>query len=836
MLEGNETAEVAADAAAAGVVNNDGTSSNNDAANSARNENVEVSSSPAAQEVPTPMLQQQPPLVVEQSGQNSIRLTFSRRPHPQPQPQPTGEDIAATSAAAAAAGEQPAVPGIPTAPVPPLDNSNNNLRQRRSVTIPIRMGNGQPIRVGPGSSLRFNIPVPPAIALARQQLQQQQMNMRGAANGNRNNNPTINGNPHHRHVHLARLQPQLLPEAQQEWNDLDSSGNGNNNNADPIASSTTDSTAAAAADQKEDNGDDDKYNAFKCAICYEIMDEPVGCGKCSARFCVSCLQRVAELSNLQHRQHQHVSQHRQQQQEQQQPQQQQQQQSSNNSGNTNNSPPLPRCPVCRSEMASPESLLRDTELKKRMDLAPPIPCRFNGCPDRLKLTQIAAHEATACLHVKLQCRYQLFGCAWKGKRGDLSRHEQNDCQLAKVSGLVDRLRQTQAECFHRMAHLNQSMNMHSSVIEIQRLREANQMSTSNYIQVCHYTYLLMCCTPRLLITKDTWAPFFDNAKGRAAVSNFFTMLPTGILMLKTMAASYQQVLRSSLTPLETEEELLEMLDGTLYLLILACLGVILGLCFFADSGGPEQWQSLPIPLPRRWFPTPRNTHVLLYSAIFAVAAAHAFALEFSVNAFHASLSWYFLCLASTLFPAMVLSLSEAVDVLPGVATTNADTIKRVLTTGRATGPVWIGLRYSPCVVAFGIVPCIDAAVMLYLTKIVLKKFLWNLEDELLSRIPRPALYAYAGVRLAVKAPAFADVNLIRSLDFLFVAVAVVLVNLMMLFLVKYGILAGTGIFNQSRARVMSRTHTEMVSVVDYHGAGIAAFGFLCVVLGAIATT
>ena len=827
MSEGNEAAELAA------AENNDGNISNNnndDNVASTDNEgNVQI-----APEVPTPMMQQHPPPVAEQTGQNSIRLTFSR--HPRPQPQPTGED----TAAAAAADEQPAVTGIPTAPVPPLGhsngNSNNNLRQRRSVTIPLRMGNGQPIRVGPGSSLRFNIPVPPATAMAFARHQQQQINMNGTANGNRNINPPIN--PQHRHVHLARLQPQLLPEAQQEWNDLESSINGNGNDATAAATSTTDDNATDA-DKKEGSDADDKYNAFKCAVCYEIMDEPVGCGKCSARFCFSCLQRVAELSNLQHRQQQHVQQHRQQQQQQQpqqQQQQQQQQQAGNDSAINNNSPPLPRCPVCRSEMASPESLLRDTELKKRMDLALPIPCRFKGCPDRLKLTQIAAHEATACLHIKLQCRYQPFGCAWKGKRGDLSRHEENDCQLAKVSGLVDRLRQTQAECFHRMAHLNQNMNMHTSVIEMQRLREANQMSTSNYIQVCHYVHLLMCCTPRLLVTKDIWAPFYNNAKGRAAVSNFFTMLPTGILMLKTMAASYQQVLRSSLTPLETEEELLEMLDGTLYLLILACLGVILGLCFFADSGGPEQWQSLPIPLPRRWFPTPRNTHVLLYSAIFAVTAAQAFAFEFSVNAFHASLSWYFLCLASTLFPAMVLSMSEAVNSLPGLTHTNADTIKRVLTTGRATGPVWIGLRYSPCIVAVGIVPCIDAAVILYLgSKAVLKKLLWNLEDELLSRIPRPVLYAYAGVRLAVKAPNFADVNWIRGLDSLFVAVAIILVNLMMLILVKYGVLAGAGIVNQSRARVMNTSSPNMLRV-DYHGAGIAAFGSLCLVLGAIATT
>ena len=190
-----------------------------------------------------------------------------------------------------------------------------------------------------------------------------------------------------------------------------------------------------------------------------------------------------------------------------------------------------------------------------------------------------------------------------------------------------------------------------------------------------------------------------------------------------------------------------MIDGILYLLIYTCLSITIGLCFFADSGGPEQWQKLPIPLPRRWFPNPRNTDVVLYATIFALVATQAFAFEFSVNAFQASLSWFFLCLASTLFPAMLLSMSEEVNALPGVITTNANTIKRTIATGRATAPVWIGLRFSPCVVAFGVVPCFDAAVMLYFGKQLMKQMQRNLEDEIFSRVPRSVLYFYCGVRM-----------------------------------------------------------------------------------------
>lgn len=637
-----------------------------------------------------------------------------------------------------------------------------------------------------------------------------------------------------RGFHLPRLQPVILPESEQEWNDLDDNTNDTTTtrNADNTVNDNEDGTP-------QNKNDDDTYNPFKCGICYEIMNDPAGCGKCSARFCFSCLLRVSELSVLQHRQQQHVQQYHQQQ-----PgglpanaANTTQATNTTNTITSSSSTPSARCPVCRSKIDDPEDIVRDNELRQRMELAPPTQCRFKGCAERLRLTQIAQHE-TSCPHVLLSCRHLNFGCQWKGTRGDLAQHEQQECHLEKISALVTKLRGTQAETFHRIAHLEQNVAMQSAVIELLRLREANQMSTSNYIQGCQYTHLLLCCTPRFLITKDVWAPFFNNTKGRATLSNFWILLPTNILMMKTMANAYQQLLFSSSTPLETEEELLEMVDGILYFLIVVCLGIIIGICFFADFGTAEEWQMLPIPLPRRWFPARTKTHVLLYAATFAVVAAHTFAFEFSGNAFRATMTWLALCLTSTLFPAIVMSMAEAISALPTTIMADPGTFQRILSMGRTAAATWLGLCYSPCIVTFGPLPCIDAVVLLCLCEDGLKKILparlWSLKDEVLSNIPLQALYVYGGARLAIKAPEFASLTLIQSFDFVLVSLVVVVIKLMLLENIKIGIRVGIFITSQSRARVVNQNANLLKS--EYHGAGVAMFGLWCLLLGAISTT
>ena len=67
----------------------------------------------------------------------------------------------------------------------------------------------------------------------------------------------------------------------------------------PLSASVTSSRNQTAANLRGDSTiqnerveDPPEFERYKCEICYEYMNDPVGCGKCASRFCRACLQRV----------------------------------------------------------------------------------------------------------------------------------------------------------------------------------------------------------------------------------------------------------------------------------------------------------------------------------------------------------------------------------------------------------------------------------------------------------------------------------------------------------------------------------------------------------------
>ena len=41
---------------------------------------------------------------------------------------------------------------------------------------------------------------------------------------------------------------------------------------------------------------DESLDRFKCGICFDCIDDPVGCGTCVYRFCRKCLEQVSGSS------------------------------------------------------------------------------------------------------------------------------------------------------------------------------------------------------------------------------------------------------------------------------------------------------------------------------------------------------------------------------------------------------------------------------------------------------------------------------------------------------------------------------------------------------------
>ncbi|CAB9499528.1 TRAF-type zinc finger [Seminavis robusta] len=612
--------------------------------------------------------------------------------------------------------------------------------------------------------------------------------------GNNNNNPQQprrhGPHPHHQ-VHignrLPRLQPQVVPETGQQFSSNNEGGSINDSDVD---------------------------DAFKCSICYDIMNDPVGCGKCAARFCFACLRRVTELALIQ---------------------QQQQQLQQGLPPGTNNNPP--RCPVCRSEIADPEDIEHDANLRGRIEQLPPIPCRYQGCPEMIRIHHIGNHE-NVCPHVKVQCRYQSFGCQWTGKRGDLSAHEQNDCHLSRVSELVERFRETQI----RMAHLHQTVMANGSMMELQRIRmqrESNQVSIGNLFHHIQFVHMLTCCTPRFLLSKDIWASFHADPMGRAVVANFCTLLPTAIVTVKTMAAFYRQMIVASHHLHESEDRLFDFVDGLSLLLILGCLAIIIGIGLFADPAAPHVWQTLALPWPQRLGGAQRlgSTHMIQYIVTIAMLGTHACALDSATNTFRATLMWAWLCLTSTFFPAVIVFMTMATNGMPSAV--NDQSAQIVFQAGRAVRPLWFSFCYAfPCL-AFGVLPCLDAAVLLYVGREFVKRVLLvervlqvgegETFGNVFTNVPLPAFYVYIGARAAMRANEFPRVEWMQSFDFVAVAILVITTKCLLWRTIKAATQVGLYIMNQARMRSSPlRSETS--------GCGTAMFTIWCLLLGALVVT
>ena len=264
--------------------------------------------------------------------------------------------------------------------------------------------------------------------------------------------------------------------------------------------------------------EDESIHHFKCAICYEFMKDPVSCGNnCSSRFCYSCLHRVASgVDNHNNRNN-----------------------NPNNNNNDNNN--SLRCPTCRMNFSA-TGIVHDKELAEKIFGAPTVPCRYPHCTERLKLPLVSDHEKQ-CLHVPLKCRYSAYGCTWTGKRGDLSHHERNTCNLAKVSVLVEQLRDLRANFESRLAMVQQQAvgAIRMNNIHHQNLHRDQIQSTSNIFELCQYCHVIMCLTPHFLSSKkEHFSAYHRSKDGRAAVLNFMTLLPTFVISLAVSVSGFRR--------------------------------------------------------------------------------------------------------------------------------------------------------------------------------------------------------------------------------------------------------------------------------------------------------
>ncbi|KAG7374185.1 hypothetical protein IV203_013280 [Nitzschia inconspicua] len=559
--------------------------------------------------------------------------------------------------------------------------------------------------------------------------------------------------------------------------------------------------------QHQQHFDDPELSRFKCDICYDFLKViPVGCGKCSARFCQECLDRVYQDESRRRMPH--------------------------------------KCPMCRVEY---ELIVKDEALHHEMDTGPTLPCRFEGCPARhLPLSMIVEHEKV-CEYVPMRCRYAFYGCSWTGKRGMIQEHEKSDCRVAPVGPFVEQFRQSKAETNARLDIVGQQIvgisRMQGSIR--QEMVRDQWMSTCDSFQILHYCHCLTCATPVALLQKDKWRTFWSRDEARASVVNFLVFLPflvppitIGAQGLSSFCLCMDKVLISGTKLLKDDSNSTISLDHALFSLLTPQIErlveiALIGFCTamfgalsvalnFTDEKSSKDWRGIKL----GQLGTPPIIGDMLGICIFALFMC---VIEYHDGGIRALVTWTLVLFSSTFFPSLVLTLSHF------MAGKDPPSPSDIPSMARSIGPLMLGLRYSLLEAFFGLPACLDAAIIVALIpRPIATKFL---DDCFVGQLPEVARVAFLGFKLALWGSQaynqfFQDGSMYEVLstiaDSVFAAFTLCLTNEMVHGLFTYGVKVG------SLVATHSRRHVRPEGVVkDFSILGIVAFGTWCAAIFAI---
>jgi hypothetical protein len=270
---------------------------------------------------------------------------------------------------------------------------------------------------------------------------------------------------------------------------------------------------------------------MSCLLFYiaEFMEDPAGCGKCDNRYCHLCLLRVVnDASNN----------------------------GANDNSNHDDEPTQSvKCPCCRSNF-SKEEIVRDMDLRRRMNLEENITCSFAGCGISVPLAELRQHEAT-CPCLLMRCRYATFGCTWTGPKRDLVSHEAGNgsnssgdsdrgCVYAGALGvLVDQFRQSRADHGHAILQLRHQMLQTNQMIQMQQhtfmARLLQTRSISNAADIVTFVHMITCHPSRFWVTRDQWKSLYHTPEARGTICNILFLLPTFALILRVSTHNQQNI-------------------------------------------------------------------------------------------------------------------------------------------------------------------------------------------------------------------------------------------------------------------------------------------------------
>jgi hypothetical protein len=458
-----------------------------------------------------------------------------------------------------------------------------------------------------------------------------------------------------------------------------------------------------------------------------------------------------------------------------------------------------------------------------------VECRFDGCSEQITLPKVADHE-NECEHSMMNCRYSGFGCKWKGKRGHIASHEANDCHLARVSELVDQFRKLKADHSTRLDIVHQQasglVRMNSMIR--QNMQRDQRASTSNLFALLEYCHLLTCSTAHFLFTQEKWALFYRSSEGRAAVTNFLVFLPLTVLFSTTALSGLHNLLQlSKIFEQDSAEERFLFADAILCISI-GVLGSLMLAANFVDARSSRSWRRYKIS--NLMGAPPLICDILALSSFTILVSI--FEVQ-DAGTIKCLFLWSLMTLSTTLFPALVMVLSQQ-SALIGLGRGQIPAPAQMLSHARAFEPILFGLRYSLITHLFGVVPCLNAAVLINLLPLVPKTELFLMKNSIFEGLPKSTYIAYFGAQSAMvmgsKFGKWEDIE-----DFAIGSAMAFVCLLFINFLSHQTFVVathlGTKIFSQAQSAVEGRPQGPEK---DYIPLGMASFGVWVCTLAIIA--
>ena len=238
---------------------------------------------------------------------------------------------------------------------------------------------------------------------------------------------------------------------------------------------------------------------FKCGICLEYLEKPVGCGNCTSRFCEACLTKHTISTGTQ--------------------------QSS-----------CHICPTCRQNF---DTMVPDDDLSKIL-VSNIIHCTNHGCTMTFPRSKAREHDVKLCEFVKVRCPYFEFGCKWTGFRNEVGFHKEDSCELHKIYGLVEHCRRMNqrnerqsAQIYFIHEQLNQAIELvHLQQNSLNNLENETKRCPQNFIDMLEFVIQCAINPIKILQESHVWKEFYKTAEVRSSVYDFLVLTPTLFLFAK----------------------------------------------------------------------------------------------------------------------------------------------------------------------------------------------------------------------------------------------------------------------------------------------------------------